>query len=90
MPTGKIDLSWRVERNSETGSKLILNWRELGGPKIATPGPRGFGSTLIERSLAGAKVERLFNVEGLTCTIELNLNLLAKIGRKRRVKNPRY
>ena len=90
VPTGKIDLSWRVERNSETGSKLILNWRELGGPKIASPGPRGFGSTLIERSLAGAKVERLFNVEGLTCTIELNLNLLAKIGRKRRVKNPRY
>ena len=87
VPNGRIDLSWQVERNSEAGSKLILNWRELGGPKIATPGPRGFGSTLIERSLAGAKVERQFNVEGLTCTIELNLNLLAKIGRKRRVKN---
>lgn len=89
VPGGKIDLSWRVESNTETGSKLILIWRELGGPKITTPGPRGFGSTLIERSLAGAKVERQFNLDGLTCTIELNLNLLAKIGRKRRVKNPR-
>ena len=85
---GKIHLSWQVENSTDAGSKLILTWREVGGPKITTLGPRGFGSTLIERSLAGAKVERLFDGEGLICTVELTLNLLGRIRRRRRVTKP--
>jgi two-component system CheB/CheR fusion protein len=82
---GKIDLNWRVESSADAGSKLILTWRERGGPRITSFGPRGFGSTLIERSLADAKVERLFDEEGFSCTIELTLNLLGRIKRKRRL-----
>jgi len=89
VPNGKIDLSWRVETSLNAGSKLMLTWRERGGPKITSLGPRGFGSALIERSLAGAKVERLFDVEGLICTVELTLKLLTRIRRRRRVAKPR-
>lgn len=85
VPGGKIDLSWRVESSAGADSKLILTWRERGGPKITAPGPHGFGSALIERSLAGAKVERQFDMEGLTCTVELTLKLLTRIRRRRRV-----
>ena len=80
--TGKINLSWRAENSTDAGAKLIVIWRERGGPKLTFPGPRGFGSTLIERSLAGAMVERQFDEEGLTCTIELTLNLPGRIRRK--------
>lgn len=88
-PNGKIDLSWRIESNANAGSTLSLTWRERGGPKITSLDARGFGSALIERSLAGAKVERSFDAEGFICTIELTLKLLGRIRRKRRVASAR-
>jgi PAS domain S-box-containing protein len=84
-PNGKIELSWRIENNANAGSVLSLTWRERGGPKITSLDTRGFGSALIEKSLAGAKVERHFDAEGFICTIELTLKLLRRIRRKRRV-----
>lgn len=84
-PNGKIELSWRIESNASAGSVLSLTWRERGGPKITSLDGRGFGSALIERSIAGAKVERRFDTEGFICTIELKLKLLGKFRRKRRV-----
>ena len=67
---GRIELSWRVENQEIGGRKLHLIWRERGGPKVAIPVRRSFGSKLIEQSLAGAVVERLFEPDGLTCQIE--------------------
>ncbi len=84
-PNGKIELSWRIESIASAGSVLSLTWRERGGPKITSLDDRGFGSALIERSIAGAKVERRFDTEGFICTIELKLKLLGKFRRKRRV-----
>ena len=87
-PNGKIELSWHVENKINEGTLLKLTWRERGGPKITSLDARGFGSTLIEKSLAGAKVERHFDAEGFICTIELTLKLLGKIRRKRRASKP--
>jgi PAS domain S-box-containing protein len=84
VPDGKIDLSWRIEGKNGAGSNLIVTWRERGGPKITSLEPRGFGSTLIERSLAGANVERLLDPEGLICTVSLTLKLKGKLRRRRR------
>lgn len=88
-PSGKIELSWRIENTANAGSILSLTWRERGGPKITSLETRGFGSALIEKSLAGAKVERLFDADGFFCTIELTLKPLRRIRRKRRVARPR-
>jgi light-regulated signal transduction histidine kinase (bacteriophytochrome)/CheY-like chemotaxis protein len=44
---GRVKVSWHVD---DTGS-LILSWRESGGPAVTAPTRRGFGSTLIERSI---------------------------------------
>jgi two-component system CheB/CheR fusion protein len=54
---------------------LQLNWKETGGPRV--PGPplqRGFGTTLIERSLGyefDADVDRDFAESGVTCAIDM-------------------
>ena len=55
---------------------MVLVWTERGGPEVHTPDRRGFGSTLIERSIAYETdgVARLeFPPEGVRCRIELPL-----------------
>jgi two-component system CheB/CheR fusion protein len=78
-PSGKIELGWHVENKINEGTMLRLTWRERGGPNIPSLDARGFGSALIERSLAGAKVERLFDAEGFI-TIELTSNFWPESG----------
>jgi PAS domain S-box-containing protein len=56
---------------SEAGDKLRIVWRERGGPKVAPPSRRGFGSRMIEglaRDLDGA-AELQFAPDGLVCVI---------------------
>lgn len=82
VPTGNIQLFWRTERRAQSKLKIFITWRERGGPPTTAPSSRGFGSTLIEKSLADAKVESFFEAEGLTCKIELTQTFVKK--RKRR------
>jgi two-component sensor histidine kinase len=77
---GRVEVSWRVDR-SETGAAwLRLTWRESGGPAVAPPARRGFGTRLIAggvgRELAG-DVDLDFDVDGLRCRIDVPL---AEIG----------
>lgn len=44
---GRVELEWS---RAESGD-LTLNWREQGGPPVASPTSRGFGSALIQRSI---------------------------------------
>lgn len=85
-PIGNIQLFWRTERLSNGKLKVLLTWRERGGPQVTTPGSRGFGSSLIEKSLGDAKVESLFEPEGLTCKIELTMMMVKKLKRRRKPK----
>jgi PAS domain S-box-containing protein len=71
---GRIDIAWTVADGA--GLRLRLVWQEQGGPAVAPPSSRGFGSRMIERALAaelGGKVELQFLPGGLRCTIEAPL-----------------
>ena len=70
---GRIELHWHVTTNAAREDTLVLTWTEIGGPRIHAPRRQGFGSTLIEKSLVGAIVERRFDPGGLVCRIELPL-----------------
>ncbi len=70
-PTGRVDLTWTYTRGPR--DKLAILWRESGGPPVERPTSTGFGSTLIERGLPGARVDRRYEPDGLVCTIELDL-----------------
>jgi two-component system CheB/CheR fusion protein len=73
--TGALAVSWTVSHKS--GAMLHFVWTETGGPSIAgAPSQRGFGSTLIERTLAhemDAVVLQEFLPAGLHCTIDIPL-----------------
>jgi two-component system, chemotaxis family, CheB/CheR fusion protein len=70
---GGLSITWAVTEAPER--RLRLTWRESGGPPVAGPPiRRGFGTTLIERSMTyewGAKVERTFAESGVVCTLDL-------------------
>ncbi len=68
---GTIAIEWAVRRDEDT--MLRLCWRESGGPAVTKPTRTGFGSRLIERSLArelAGEVHLAFEPSGVVCTIE--------------------
>jgi PAS domain S-box-containing protein len=73
---GKLELAWSVERG-ERGLRLVLDWKERGGP-VPKRGRRvGFGSRLIgmviERQLNG-QVTRTFGPNGMEAKLVVPLS----------------
>jgi PAS domain S-box-containing protein len=72
---GRVELSWRLAEQ-DGSRRLHLRWAERGGPTVAPPSRKGFGSRLIERSLAadlGGEVRLTFEPTGVVCEIEAEL-----------------
>jgi PAS domain S-box-containing protein len=67
---GWVTVSWTVKDDL-----LRLRWIERGGPSVAAPIARGFGTTLIEQSAKseGGNAVMLCEAEGITWEIELPL-----------------
>lgn len=71
VASGRVSIGWRTG-NAEAGVSLIVQWRESGGPPVSPPQRRGFGSLLVEQSLAydlNGSAQMDFRPEGLVCTI---------------------
>ncbi len=69
--TGEIRITWGVD--GEAHARLHLRWEESGGPLVQAPTRRGFGTRLIERSLAqdlNGDVRIEFAFTGVTCTVD--------------------
>jgi two-component system CheB/CheR fusion protein len=49
--SGRISVHWTIVGDDEQHLQVV--WTETGGPKVAAPSSKGFGSRLIERGLAG-------------------------------------
>lgn len=68
-PEGRIVVRWAAHKD-----QLALTWRETGGPAVATPARRGFGSTLLEQAAIGGSARLDFASDGvrysLTAPIE--------------------
>jgi PAS domain S-box-containing protein len=47
-PTGRIEIGWQITPER----RLRLTWQEAGGPPVAQPSRRGFGSQLVEFNIA--------------------------------------
>ncbi|SFK84873.1 CheR family methyltransferase [Methylocapsa palsarum] len=82
VPEGIVSISWRVEGEAAKQS-LVLNWNERGGPPVAPPSQRGFGTTIIKRGLAHeldgvANID--FRAEGVAAalTIPMGVDVFVK------------
>jgi len=73
--SGEIFIIWSLQ-SSATETRLQLRWEERGGPPVEPPQRRGFGTRLIERSLAqeldgDVKIE--FDPTGIRCVVDAPL-----------------
>lgn len=72
---GRVSIDWSLAE-SGTDRTLQLHWFEIEGPTVTRPQQRGFGTRVIERSLArehGAKVDLEFARSGVRCRMEVPL-----------------
>ncbi|RWN50702.1 MAG: GAF domain-containing protein [Mesorhizobium sp.] len=78
--SGTVDLDWKAQVR-KGARRLVLTWRESGGPEVASPERHGFGSILIRRSLAkviSSEVTHEFRPEGVFAEISMPLEDLPK------------
>jgi PAS domain S-box-containing protein len=69
---GKVLVAWEVAPR-EGALRLLLRWREVGGPMVSPPTRTGFGARLIQRGLASelqGDVRLDYLPTGLVCTMD--------------------
>ena len=72
---GAILIGWTME-TAPAGKRLLLSWKEKGGPPVKAPAHRGFGSRVLERGLAHeleGTVHLDYRPDGLVCTMDIPL-----------------
>jgi PAS domain S-box-containing protein len=81
-PAGTVSVSWNLALDGSGGRHMTFLWLERGGPPVTAPQRKGFGTRLIERSMAqesGSRVEVGYEPDGVRCAIELSLSTSAEI-----------
>lgn len=61
--SGHVDLRWLVEADGS----LSISWRESGGPPVTAPTRKGFGTTIVERSIPydlGGRARSFYRLTG--------------------------
>ena len=68
---GQVGVQWSVREGM-----LHLDWQESGGPAVAPPTKKGFGSRLLEELVVhdlGGTTKLSYNVSGVRCSITARL-----------------
>ena len=74
VESGTVTIGWEILKGMQP--RLHFRWTESGGPPVAAPDSRGFGSRLIERALANemkGKARLEFRPEGVVLTVDAPL-----------------
>lgn len=72
---GRVAVRWRLADAGGT-RRLLVDWVESGGPPVEPPSREGFGTILIQRSIAhelDGTVQREFARDGFRCTMDVPL-----------------
>jgi PAS domain S-box-containing protein len=65
---GRVEVSWSIESSAVREARFVMSWCERGGPPVAAPARRGFGSTVLDtlvRMSLTAEVELAYDASGL-------------------------
>jgi two-component sensor histidine kinase len=75
--SGVIDMTWTLcDGTAAEGTRLRLEWREWGGPRVTPPEKPGYGTRFIARAVSAelkGSYSAWYPADGHTCVIEIPL-----------------
>jgi PAS domain S-box-containing protein len=80
VPEGSVKVVWKFQDDDESQRRLLVDWRERGGPPVQPPARYGFGHVVISRMAANSldgKVNVDYAPDGLGWTISFPVSNLA-------------
>lgn len=87
VPSGRLDISWAMSAEGD----CELSWIESGGPEVVPPTRRGFGSNLIEKTIAhdlGGTVDIDYAPDGLRARIIVPGKHLHAVSVRDKIREP--
>ena len=78
---GRVSVRWYRRLNGDPLSNLVLEWREVDGPRVNTHGKSSYGTSTIRDLIPyefGGMVDLVFTPEGVRCRLELPANWLTR------------
>ncbi|HWE21584.1 MAG TPA: PAS domain S-box protein [Hyphomicrobiaceae bacterium] len=76
VPSGRVSIRWRVPLNGSATDKLVLTWRETGGPLVVPPRKSSYGMQVVRELVPyelGGTVDHVLAPEGAQCQLEIPL-----------------
>jgi PAS domain S-box-containing protein len=73
-PHGKVSVSWERRMAADGAARVVIAWRETGGPSVTAASDSSYGTNLIRNLIPhelGGAVELVFASDGLRCDIEI-------------------
>jgi two-component sensor histidine kinase len=80
---GRVLVRWERQLNGRPISNLVLEWWEVGGPRVDAPGKSSYGTSTIRDLIPyefGGAVDLVFAPEGVRCRLELPPDWLTNAG----------
>jgi two-component sensor histidine kinase len=71
---GRVAIRWRRPSRGRSKGKLVLEWRETGGPQITAPNATGYGTSVIRNLIPyelGGAVDYQLARGGARCRLEI-------------------
>ena len=71
---GRVMVRWRRQSRGPSRGKLVLEWRETGGPPVVAPKTTGYGTSVIRNLVPyelGGTVDYVLVPDGTRCKIEI-------------------
>jgi len=71
---GRVVVRWRRPSRGPSRGKLVLEWRETGGPPVVAPKTTGYGTSVIRNLVPyelGGTVDYELVPDGIRCKIEI-------------------
>jgi len=76
VPPGRVSVDWRSPHNGSASGRLVLAWRETGGPLVVPRNKSGYGLDVVRSVIPyelGGTVDHVLAPEGARCRIEIPL-----------------
>jgi PAS domain S-box-containing protein len=84
---GHVEIWWDRQPNGHARSQLVLEWQEIGGPPVISPGEPNYGTSTIRDLIPyefGGSVDLVFASDGVLCRLELPADWISDNGEPER------